>query len=227
MNHETAKQNLAVERYLLEEMTDEERNEFEEHYFTCSECAREVTTSHAFVSNLKADRDYRISGPVWKPWLELLRPPAWLTPPVLQPVLAALFVAVIGVQNIYQLPALRHQLAESLAPRPVNDVVLRAATRAAAGEIRLAAGADLLLTTVLETQTTSASYSARVESEVGRTMLNVAGPFQPKASILQILIPRANLASGSYALVILGHPDEGARQPGSEVHRVTFRLARE
>jgi len=230
MNHEIAKTSLAVERYLLEEMPAAERNEFEEHYFTCGECAREVAASQAFVSNLTAAGARAlvpVRVPVWEAWLERLRPPAWLKPAILQPALAGLFLVVIGTQNFYQIPSLRDQLDVSLAPRPVSDVVLHGPTRAAAQEVRLKAGADLLLTAVLETQAANASYSARIEDKSGRTVVNIAGPFQPKRSILQMLIPRANLGSGEYALVILGHPDEQATQPGAEVHRTTFQLVRE
>jgi hypothetical protein len=39
MNHADAAATLAVERYLLGEMTDNERPAFEEHYFGCVECA--------------------------------------------------------------------------------------------------------------------------------------------------------------------------------------------
>ena len=36
MNHVEAVKTLAIERYLLEEMTPEERDAFEEHFFSCA-----------------------------------------------------------------------------------------------------------------------------------------------------------------------------------------------
>ena len=42
MTHEQAVSTLASERYLLEEMSDAERSTFEEHYFSCEECADDV-----------------------------------------------------------------------------------------------------------------------------------------------------------------------------------------
>jgi anti-sigma factor RsiW len=42
MEHVEAVDTLAIERYLLEEMTPEERESFEEHFFTCAECAEDA-----------------------------------------------------------------------------------------------------------------------------------------------------------------------------------------
>jgi hypothetical protein len=43
MTHEDAVQDHAVERYLLGEMTEDQRTIFEEHYFDCHACAADVT----------------------------------------------------------------------------------------------------------------------------------------------------------------------------------------
>jgi hypothetical protein len=43
MKHEDAIRDQAVERYLLGEMTDDEQEIFEEHYFDCPVCAADVT----------------------------------------------------------------------------------------------------------------------------------------------------------------------------------------
>ncbi len=50
MEHKTAIKTLAAERYLLGEMPDEERDEFEAHYFTCTECAEEVRHAAALAA---------------------------------------------------------------------------------------------------------------------------------------------------------------------------------
>ena len=58
MNHVEAVKTLAIERYLLEEMTQEERDAFEEHYFSCAECgedARHAATMREGVRSGLAD----------------------------------------------------------------------------------------------------------------------------------------------------------------------------
>ena len=44
MTHEQAVSTLAAGRYLLDEMPEPERETFEEHYFSCAECAEDVRT---------------------------------------------------------------------------------------------------------------------------------------------------------------------------------------
>ena len=42
MTHTEAVNTLASERYLLDEMTESERNAFEDHYFSCLDCAEDI-----------------------------------------------------------------------------------------------------------------------------------------------------------------------------------------
>ena len=42
MDHSEAVTKKMAESYLLEELTPEQRDAFEEHYFDCPECAKDV-----------------------------------------------------------------------------------------------------------------------------------------------------------------------------------------
>jgi hypothetical protein len=42
MDHLQAENSMACERYLLDEMSEQERNSFEDHYFSCLECAEDL-----------------------------------------------------------------------------------------------------------------------------------------------------------------------------------------
>ncbi len=44
---------MAVEKYLLDEFSPEEKDAFEEHFFSCDECAREVKLGAAFMAHAK------------------------------------------------------------------------------------------------------------------------------------------------------------------------------
>jgi hypothetical protein len=97
MDHEVAATTQAVERYLLGEMSASERDDFEEHYFTCVECGDEIRSASELRRDLKtALREYpvpRKSSP--QGWL------SWLRPPVLVPTFAALsLTVVVGYQNL-------------------------------------------------------------------------------------------------------------------------------
>ena len=54
MTHEEAVSTLASERYLLEEMSGPERETFEEHYFSCVECADDVRAGGVMRDGVRA-----------------------------------------------------------------------------------------------------------------------------------------------------------------------------
>jgi len=55
MDHDQAQATNAAERYLLGEMSEPERFDFESHYFECKECAGDVRAVHAFAEGVKAE----------------------------------------------------------------------------------------------------------------------------------------------------------------------------
>src|SRR5438128_8781514 len=67
MEHSEATETLASERYLLGEMSDEERNAFEEHFFGCGECARDVRDGTTMIDSVRAGKQKR--GTSVAPWL--------------------------------------------------------------------------------------------------------------------------------------------------------------
>ena len=54
MDHETAVQLQAAERYVLEEFSPKERADFEEHFFGCPGCADEVRSATILAANTTA-----------------------------------------------------------------------------------------------------------------------------------------------------------------------------
>jgi len=63
MDHETAVKLGASERYLLGELTGEDRDSFEEHFFMCPECAEDVRALTVFAANAKAVFREKATGP--------------------------------------------------------------------------------------------------------------------------------------------------------------------
>jgi anti-sigma factor RsiW len=53
MDHDTAMNTGTLERYLLRELSETERDAFEEHYFSCPICAREVVLASKFLDNAR------------------------------------------------------------------------------------------------------------------------------------------------------------------------------
>ena len=52
MDHQTATEKQITERYLLNELSESDREQFEEHFFSCADCARDVQSGAAFVEGI-------------------------------------------------------------------------------------------------------------------------------------------------------------------------------
>src|SRR5882672_1321362 len=145
MHHHDAIATLASERYLLDEMPEDERFEFEEHYFSCPVCAEDVrlgTTIRETVREAAIERA-RDAG---------RRPAAPITPrsswwqrsgrlSMLAPLAAAaVFAVAAGYEALFVVPPLRRATgAQALAP-----VVLRAQTRGEIPTVGIVGGSDWL-----------------------------------------------------------------------------------
>src|ERR1700683_1797133 len=102
MDHEMVAAQKMTERYLLDELDPAARDEFEEHYFNCTECASDVQAAAVLIERI---RDGAIPDPAPRP---VPAPPAvptspawlaWLRPAFIVPVMAVL-LAVVAYQNL-------------------------------------------------------------------------------------------------------------------------------
>jgi hypothetical protein len=122
MDHKRANDSYAVERYILREMAGEEREEFEEHFFSCRFCGQDVYSASLFTENARAlFRDQSAPGGkglrLLKEWMAGLHLPVALVG------LAGLVLAAVLVyQNVVVIPRLR-------APRSAAPVILEGETR--------------------------------------------------------------------------------------------------
>ena len=134
MDHNEAVKQMAAERYLLRELTPDEREAFEEHVFDCPECALDLRAGAAFVHEAKAQLP-NLTTPLraepsagtrkprkdWRGWF------SWLRPAIAAPAFAALLL-VVGYQNLVTFPALRATVDQ---PHLLLSVPMRGATRGA------------------------------------------------------------------------------------------------
>jgi hypothetical protein len=113
MDHTVVVREKMTERYLLDELDSPVRDEFEEHYFDCPECALDVSAGSWFVEQSKrvlAERSEPIpirvtesSKRAPRAWF------AWLRPAFAAPALAVLLL-VAGYQNLVTYPRLKSEL---------------------------------------------------------------------------------------------------------------------
>ena len=97
MDHNQAVREKATEKYLLNELDPEVREQFEEHLFDCQDCALDLRTAAMFVEQTKvilsekevmAPARVPVPVPVSSGWM------AWLRPAFAVPVFALLLVVI-------------------------------------------------------------------------------------------------------------------------------------
>ena len=189
MDHEVAGKTQAVERYLLGEMPSSERDEFEEHYFTCAECADEIRSASLLIgarpaANRELPPATGLSSPGWL---------SWLRPPVLVPTFAALALAVVvGYQNLVVLPDLK-------APRSIaSALILDGRTRGGLPVLR--AGDPLRFMTAVEGSAGSRLY-VELAGASGSPVRRGEVPAPPPNGALDVFFP-GTLAVGRYQLIV-------------------------
>jgi len=226
MDHSQAVEQMAAERYLLNELTPEAREAFEEHFFDCPDCALDLRAAAAFVDEAKAQLPALISHQPASPINRLAKPKrdfwSFLSRPAFTvPAFAALLM-VIGYQNLVTLSGLR---AKASQPQLLAFSSLHGATR---GGPRTAITADrahgvsfpIDLSPEPETQSGTqpyASYAFDLLDAQGKVLWTSSAP-APAADATgsqRILfeLPGAMLHNGAYTVAVFGLNPQGQRTP--------------
>jgi hypothetical protein len=233
MQHEDALRTQAAERYLLGEMSPVERDEYEDHYFSCDACGHELSATAAFVANaraaltapLPARVDQRDTGGAVRPgggnrWGRL-----FATSQVLVPALGAAVVvlaALVGYQQLAVIPELRQQLDGRDAAQAVPTVALRSAARGAGPRLQVSpSDAFAVLQADLFPERAVTTYTATLVNADGGEQLRTSLDAPEIGMPVTLLIPVRDLAPGEYTLIFQDDP------AGSEAGRFSFSLERQ
>jgi hypothetical protein len=221
MEHTEVDRTLAVERYLLGEMSGAELEEFEEHIFSCRQCAEDVRSGAAFFDNARAVFDDELAESREKAEAATGGVRRWwerLTLPMLAPAFASLLLlCLVGYQRLIVIPALQQQVAQANAPQAISVFAIPGVSRGA--EPVIAAPARGRFGVYFDVATPSASgYSCEFRDASGAIRLTV--PAQPTTDgTVYLEFRRSELPAGEYTLVVK------TRGPGSqEVGQYPFKL---
>jgi hypothetical protein len=212
MDHSDAVQQMAAERYLLNELTPEQREAFEEHVFDCHECALDLRAAAAFMEEAKAQLPALVTAPA-PPRTGVAAPSRkrdrWFffgRPAFAVPAFAALLV-VIGFQNFVTLPGLRSQ-ADSprlLAWAPP----LHGATRGAVATVNVDRehGVALPIDVALPAGAGPfASYGFELIDAQNKTVWtgSIAAPGSGDSQRILLAVPGSLVQTGTYTIAITG-----------------------
>jgi hypothetical protein len=200
---------MASERYLLDEMADTERDSFEEHFFSCHECADDMRVAGVMVDGVRAGllRHAPATGPTQA--RKVLEMPqarrAWRPSIVLPWAVAATLALVTGYQSLSVQPGALREGALVLAP-----ATLRPATRGQEAVVRPGPGGMITLALDLGEISGGGAIRYEIRRDTGEAVVSGEAQAPPAGGPLLLLVPSSLLkASERYSLGVQGAENAG------------------
>jgi hypothetical protein len=212
MDHQQAQEIGAVEQYLLGELDSEARDAFEEHFFSCAECADDVRQTSQFLDDARGALvgaphlapvavPRRVKRRAWQGWF-------WPVPAGALASSAALFAIAARAESIQAVPWSFLSVSRA-APQVVT--VSRAQRQ-------------IGLTLSRSAHTPFTHYRCTLAKADGRTVLSSVVAAPPAGEELQLLLPLARLTSADYVLLVAGMASETADATDPQVTQYHFTL---
>jgi anti-sigma factor RsiW len=194
MEHQEAIDTLASERYILGEMSEAERDSFEEHFFSCAECADDVLAADKMRMGVQAG--------LAKPAAAVTVKQSW-RPAILVPwAAAAMMTIVAGYESFH---AVGRDGIGLNAPLALAPMTLRAATRGE--ELTVSAKPGSVVTLAIDLG--SARFDGGIKYEIRNESGELSGSGDAAApsagAPLLLVVPASAFRSpGRYALTLRG-----------------------
>lgn len=219
MDHDVVVRQKMTERYLLNELESGTRDEFEEHFFGCPECALDVRVGAAFVDQTKTilseaapiSPSQIAPAPPRQGWL------FWLRPAFTLPVLAALLM-VVGYQNLVTVPHMKQALSAQVLPWAGINIGTYGDT---GPEITTPRGQGFLLLLRIPPQAGYSRYTAELHNPSSQTEWSVTIPASASQERWPVTVPGADRQPGTYSVVVRGITASGE---SVEVGRGSFEV---
>jgi len=214
MDHEEALRRAAVEKYLLNEMPQPERDEFEAHFFDCQECALDLRTTAVFLEGAKQElRRSRVARPApaapKKSWFEFSWRPAFAAPAF------ALLLLIIAYQNVVVLPRFSGDTAQLRTPEILTSLSLIGGNSRGgnAPSVKATQGQPLLLSVDIPTADRFSSYTCVLVAPSGAVVWRLPISSDQAKDTVAIRVPAHDLGWGGYRLIVQGHANPVGGEP--------------
>jgi len=225
MDHFEATQSRSVERYLLGEMSPVERDQFEEHFFGCPECAADLRATTAFLDTAKQELK---SFPRSKPAAEPAKRSSFVLPwPVFAWTALAASLLVIAYQNVVVYPRLTGQIAQLSAPEILPSLSLVNGNSRGGGDaspVTVSKAKPFLLLVDVPTQDRFMSYTCSLYSPSGSLAWHVQVSAEEAKDTVSIRVPGVEKVGGTYTLIVRGDADRASTGPAVELAHYRFNL---
>lgn len=203
---------FAVERYLLGELSADERDRFEEHFFSCVECSDKVLAGATFIDNARAvlpqldltpvpvPAKVRDKGFGWFPW-------SWA--PQAAFACIVLLGAITAYQNAIEIPHLKASAGSN--ELAISGVPVLTARRAASNLVFKAKQQVASVVVANEWEESFPRYASEIQKDAAQEAVLSASPVAASGSVI-VSIPVARLGAGKYTMILYGVSESGARQ---------------
>jgi hypothetical protein len=225
MDHLEAKRLHAAEKYVLGELSADQRDSYEEHYFDCAECAEDVKSTLIFVTaGREVFREDPVpASPVPKPIPARPRWTSWFRPVIAFPAMAALLLAV-GYYTLSSKPGI------GVITSPGQIVVSGPSFGLRGGDrlqnektivpIRGTESFQLRFDFVPAQDHVFSSYTGELQDNSSRVLLQFRIPAERLNKEVQLAVPPGLLHPGDYILAVFGH--DAATSPKTQVGKFAF-----
>ena len=214
MDHTEAVDQHVVEKYLLGELSQGARDAFEEHYFTCEDCAIDLRAASIFIAQAKKELAQPILAPAKEPKKKLFQFPQLLRPAFAVPAMAAMLL-VIGFQNFVTVPRLKQEVAVATQPQIMPAVAL-VDGQSRGEEVRTVeakAHQSFLLSVDIPADGRFSEYICSLESPSGKTVWQLKIQPSQAADTVPIQVPADSTEAGVNTLRVQGVAANGQTAP--------------
>jgi hypothetical protein len=210
MQHAEAVRAMAGEKYLLDELTPEQREEFEDHFFGCPECAMDVRAGATFLEHSKillsepANEATAAAVPTYLKWWF-----GWLRPAITVPVMALLLV-VVAYQGLFTQSKAKSTVAEFSTPQILPSASLVSARSDKIPAVAVRPNRSFLLFVDIPSDNRFASYICELDSPTGAVEWSLPISTEMAQNTLPLQVPAGQAIPGTYTLVVRGLASNGS-----------------
>jgi hypothetical protein len=207
MDHTQAVQSQAVEKYVLREMTETEALAFEEHFFTCKECAGDVAAESVFVDTARdvfEETKFKPAAAERGPSLgdKLRAFGSVLARPGALAFTTAAFALLTIYQGMFVIPSLR----SAAQPQQLFAYHLKESVRGSQSIAIPPGASSVTLSFEPRWEERPAKYDCVLETASGTRLASFEVAPPPPGEPIMILLPVSTLRSGSVVLQIYRQP---------------------
>ena len=226
MDHSEAVRLQAAVKYVLGELSPVQRDEYEEHYFDCAECAVDLKAVAVFVDNsqefLRQEAKNEVVKapiPVGGDWFR------WLKPVVAVPAFAVLLLG-LGYQSLVIVPHWKNAAVQATAPRVLLPYSLIAANTRDIKEQTFHVRPDEPFGLYVDVPNDPAyrTYVLRLEDPAGNSTTLRTVSYAQAQKTMVVEVPRGK-GPGVYQIVVSGlTAPQGDPNKATVLARMKFRV---